>query len=123
MHVVALDHVNIRTADVDASARFYAELLGLEPRATPMPLPPEKARWLFDHAGHPIIHLFNAEIQPGSTGPIDHVALRCSGKAELIEKLRKRGLHYDVYEASAELTLIFVRDPHGVLLELNFTGE
>jgi catechol 2,3-dioxygenase-like lactoylglutathione lyase family enzyme len=123
MHVVALDHVNIRTGDVDASARFYAELLGLKPGATPVPLPPDKARWLFDHAGHPIIHLFNGEFQPGSTGPIHHVALRCSGKAELIERLTRRGTHFDVHEASAELTLIFMRDPNGVLLELSFLGE
>ena len=79
MHVAALDHVNIRTDDVAASALFYVEVLGLEPRNTPTPLPPEQARWLFNHAGQPIIHLYRGEHTPGSTGPI--ITSRCAARA------------------------------------------
>lgn len=121
--VTGLDHVNIRTYDVPASAQFYADVLGLEPRSPPVALPPEKSRWLCDTSGQAVIHLFNAEHTQGSTGPIDHVALRCSGKAALIARLEARGLAYDVFQASPEHTLLFTRDPHGVLLELNFHGE
>ena len=38
MNVEALDHVNIITADLEGTARFYAELFGLEPRDGPPPL-------------------------------------------------------------------------------------
>ena len=123
MRVAALDHVNIRTDDVPGTARFYTELLGLQPRNTPGNLPPEKAQWLLDGEGRAIIHLFAGKFTPGPTGPIHHVALRCSGKAEFIERLKSRGAQFDVFEASAELTQIFTRDPHGILLELNFPGE
>jgi catechol 2,3-dioxygenase-like lactoylglutathione lyase family enzyme len=123
MQVTALDHVNIHTDDIAGAVRFYSELLGLEPRNAPMGIPPEKARWLCDVDGRAIIHLFNGEVTPGATGPIDHVALRCSGKAELLETLTRRGAKFDVYEASATRTLVFTRDPHGVLLELYFDDE
>ncbi|CAN7588791.1 VOC family protein [Phenylobacterium sp. LjRoot225] len=123
MRVTGFDHVNIHTDDLPASVRFYSELLGLEPGSAPMGLPPEKARWLCDAEGRAIIHLFNGDVTPGPTGPIDHLALRCAGKAELLDKLIQRGTKFDVFEASPEHTLVFTRDPHGVLLELNFYGE
>ena len=36
MKVNALDHVNIIAADLDGTARFYAELFGLERRNAPI---------------------------------------------------------------------------------------
>ena len=123
MRVAAFDHVNIHTGDVPGTARFYADLLGLEPQNTPGSFPPEKAQWLVDGEGRAIIHLFAGKLTPGPTGPIHHIALRCSGKAELIERLKNRGAQFDVFEASAELTQVFTRDPHGILLELSFHGE
>jgi len=123
MRVEALDHVNIRTRDVAASARFYAELLDLEVRNVAMGLPPEQAQWLCDRSGHAVIHLFRFDCEPGPTGPIDHVALRCTGKAELLERLKSRGQDYSIYEPAVGPTLVFTRDPHGVQLELNFHGD
>lgn len=123
MRVDALDHVNIRTRDIAASAKFYADLLDLEVRNAPMGIAPEQARWLYDHSGHPIIHLFRFDCEPGPTGAIDHVALRCSGKIELLQRLKSRGLDFSVYEPATGPTLVFVRDPHGVQLELNFHGD
>jgi catechol 2,3-dioxygenase-like lactoylglutathione lyase family enzyme len=122
--VSALDHVNIHTTDLAASTRFYADLLGLEPRDPPMALSGIQACWLYDGAGDPIIHLNNREVVPGPTGPIDHVALRCTGKAALLERLKTQDVEFNVFELEAAgRTLIFVRDPHGVMLELNFRGE
>ena len=121
--VSALDHVNIRTDDVPTSARYYANLLGLEPRDAPSKMTREQACWLFDQQGHAIIHLFKGTQAPGLTGAIHHVALRCTGKTALLDKLRERGEKFDVCEAGGGLTLVFLRDPHGVLLELNFTDD
>lgn len=124
MQVNALDHVNIRTADLAGSARFYAELLGLEVRDGPPPATPEQVRWLYDRGGRPIIHLVKHDCEPGPTGPIDHVALNCSGKEEVLARLRTRGAEFSTYEMpSGDRTLVFTHDPHGVLLELNFDGE
>ena len=40
MRVDSLDHVNIITSDVEGSARFYQELLGLEPRGAELVVAP-----------------------------------------------------------------------------------
>jgi len=127
MRVNALDHVNIRTADIASSARFYAEVFDLEIRNGPPPMTPEQVRWLYDRGGRPVIHLVqhsDAKGAPGSTGPIDHVAFNCTGKNELIDRLKQRGAKYDVHEMTAiGRTLIFTRDPHGIMLELNFDRD
>jgi catechol 2,3-dioxygenase-like lactoylglutathione lyase family enzyme len=127
MQVRALDHVNVRTVDVAASAQFYAELLNLEVRNPPGNMTANQALWLCDQEGRAIIHLVQHpedKAAPGPTGPIDHVALSCVGKRELIERLQQRGAQCDVFDLKAVgRTLVFTRDPHGILLELNFEGE
>ena len=131
MRVEALDHVNIITGDLEGSARFYAEVFGLEPRDGPAPLTHENARWMYDVAGRAVIHLnslecprtYPREVRPGPTGALHHVALRCSGYEELRARLEARALGYRVNEVAAiALKQIFVLDPNGVLLELNFFG-
>ena len=132
MRVDALDHVNIITSDVESSARFYAELFGLEPRDGPPPLTHENARWMYDDAGRAILHInslecprhYDREVRPGPTGALHHVALRCSGYEELRARLKSRGLDHRLNEVTAiGLKQIFVLDPNQVLLELNFFGK
>ena len=55
MQVEALDHVNIITDDLDGTAKFYEDLLGLERRDAPPPHLPLPAHLLEPHpvAGHP----------------------------------------------------------------------
>ena len=131
MKIEALDHINIITADLDGTARFYAELLGLERRDGPPPLKPGHAQWM--HAGgHAILHInslecprtFDRAVEAGPTGSIHHVALRCIGHDEMIGRLNARGLNYQPNEVTAiGLRQLFVMDPNGVLLELNFFAD
>ena len=129
MKVQALDHVNIIAADLDGTARVYAELFGLERRNAPPPLTPDNAQWMFDDADRAIFHInsvdcpraFEREVAPGPTGSIHHVALRCSGFDEMIARLDARGMERQVNLIEAiGLRQIFTMDPNGVLLELNF---
>ncbi|MEP6868133.1 MAG: VOC family protein, partial [Novosphingobium sp.] len=100
MKVNALDHVNIITADLDGTARFYAELFDLERRDAPPPLTPATAQWMHDQAGRAILHLnstdcartYEREVMPGPTGSIHHVALNCSGYDDVMARLDARGL-------------------------------
>jgi 4-hydroxyphenylpyruvate dioxygenase-like putative hemolysin len=132
MKVNALDHVNIIAADLDKTACFYAELFGLERRNAPPPLTAQTAQWMFDDEGRAIIHInsldctrtYQREVVPGPTGSIHHIALRCSGYDEMVERLEARGLaHQDNLVAAIGLRQIFTMDPNGVLLELNFFGD
>ena len=132
MKVRALDHVNIIATDLGGTARFYAELFGLERRNAPPPLTPDDAQWMYDDADRPILHInsvdcpraYAREVAPGPTGAIHHIALNCSGFDELIVRLDARGMDRQVNLIEAiGLRQIFMTDPNGVLLELNFFGE
>jgi catechol 2,3-dioxygenase-like lactoylglutathione lyase family enzyme len=132
MRVKALDHVNLVAVDLEAAARYYVQILGLERRNAPPPLTPADAQWLHDSDGRAIIHLnsidcprlFDRDLRPGPTGALHHVALNCSGYAEMLARLAARGLDYRLNEVPAiGLRQIFTLDPNGVLLELNFFGD
>jgi catechol 2,3-dioxygenase-like lactoylglutathione lyase family enzyme len=132
MKVNALDHINIITADLSDTARFYAEVFSLEARDAPPPLTPETAQWMYDDAGRAILHInsldcrrtYEREVAPGPTGSIHHVALNCSGHDEVIARLDARGMDYQCnLVAAVGLRQVFTMDPNGVLLELNFFGD
>jgi catechol 2,3-dioxygenase-like lactoylglutathione lyase family enzyme len=132
MRVLALDHVNIIAGDLDAACAFYADLLGLERRDAPSPMSPQAAQWLHDGEGRAVLHInsvdcprsFNREAASGPTGSIHHVALRCEGYDAMIERLDARQADYQSSALpSIGLRQIFVHDPNGVLIELNFFGN
>jgi catechol 2,3-dioxygenase-like lactoylglutathione lyase family enzyme len=132
MKVNALDHVNIITADLDGTARFYAELFDLDRRDAPPPLTPDTAQWMYDDEGRAILHInsldcirtYEREVAAGPTGSIHHVALKCTGYVDMIARLDARGLDRQVnLVAAIGLRQIFTMDPNGVLLELNFFGD
>lgn len=124
MRVEGLNHVNISTRDVEATARFYADILGFVPRGNVAKVPLDEGRWLYDANDEPIVHLRRFDSDGDTTGPIHHVALTCSGMAELIQRLEQRGIEHRVNDGGyGGFKQVFLRDPEGVLLELNFTGE
>jgi len=132
MRVNALDHVNIITVDLDGTARFYEDLLGLERRDAPPPLTRQNAQWMYDEAGRAIVHVnsldcprfFDRDMTPGPTGALHHVALNCSGYEEMLARLERFGLAHELNVVKAiNLRQIFTKDPNGVLLELNFFGD
>ena len=133
MKVNALDHVNIIAADLDRSARFYADLLDLERRDVPAPLTPQTAQWLCDANGRVILHLnsadcpraFDRTVPPGSpTGAVHHIAFNCTGHDEAVARLTRMGGEFTLNRVdSIGLRQIFTADPDNVLLELNFFGD
>lgn len=127
MTINALDHVNIASERLIESVAFYVDVIGLESRDPPAPVPPDRVRWLCDRAGRPIIHLMTTDMierdrsATGDTGALDHVALDCSGHDEMVARLDRLGIGYQSnHVASIDLRQIFVADPNGVLLELNY---
>ena len=132
MRVNALDHVNIITDDLEGTARFYSAVIGLERRNGPPPLSPDNAQWMHDAAGRAIVHINTlsapkvVERPTGGphTGAVHHVALNCSGHAEMIDRLRAQGIAARHNEVTAiGLRQIFISDPNDVLIELNFFAD
>lgn len=131
--VERLDHVNIITDDLTATAQFYAELLDLEARDGPAPMKPEQVQWMHDASGQAILHLnsidfprvYERDVVAGNTtGAIHHVALRCGDFDIVKDRLDARGADYSVNDVpSIGLRQIFTADPNNVLLELNFFSD
>ena len=132
MAVNGLDHINIQTRSLAETVRFFADVLDLTPGDPPAGLDPARIQWMFDAAGRPLFHLST----PGSlltgdaasgvahsegTGALHHVALDCSGHAAMIERLDRLGIAYRTTAVpSIDLKQVFIHEPNGVLLELNF---
>jgi catechol 2,3-dioxygenase-like lactoylglutathione lyase family enzyme len=122
MPVNGIDHVNIRTTDVAKSAQFYVDLFGFEYRQGE-PIMGHRPNWLYDAGGQPIIHFRIMEPDAATTGPIDHVALKCQGVDEIVERLKARDVQFHMAKDIVPgVTQIILKDPHGVSLELNFAN-
>lgn len=129
MTVERLDHVNITSVNLAESARFYTAALGLKRCDPPPPLKPEQAQWMQNDQGISVIHLnsvdcpraFDRPMPKGHTGPIHHVALACTGYGETLARIDGLGIEREVNNIpSIGLKQVFLHDPNGVLLELNF---
>lgn len=134
MQVSAIDHINIITDDLDGTAAFYEQVLGLTRGESPVAAATAgfKGAWLRDAAGNAIVHLvwkdperaFGADHIPGQpTAALHHVAFRCQGFAAAQERLSALGLEFRVNDGIAGLRQIFVTDPNAINLELNFAGD
>ena len=132
MPVNALDHFNIIAADIDATAAFYADVLGLDRRDGPPGLPPAQVQWMYDGQGRAIVHInstdcpraYDREVAAGPTGAVHHIALTCSGFDAMIATLDEHAVGQQINRIeSVGLRQIFVHDPNDVVLELNFWAD
>lgn len=128
-----LNHVLVLTRDLEATHDFYVDVLGLEDGYRP-PFP-FNGHWicLGDRA---VIHVAENRgyldkrnhVRDGSagsaTGSIDHIAFEATGLKDMIAALEKLGIaagHRKVPDL--DLHQVFVRDPNGVLIELNYPAH
>ena len=127
MRVNRIDHINLRTPLLEETAVFYERLLGLR-RGRPASLDPARNAWLYDEEGHPIVHINlpdpgEAVPSGGDSGRLHHVALDCLGYDETLARLVEMEVsHQSNFIAEIGLKQLFVLDPNGVRLELNFRG-
>ena len=115
-----LDHVTIRSGDLEGARAFFETVLGLEVGYRPPFRFP--GCWLYA-AGRPILHLI-----PGAGRPvdrtdetIDHVAFRLDDHEGMRRKLERLSIAYsqmDLPELGERR--LFIRTPGGILLELVF---
>lgn len=120
--VGVLDHFNIRTRKLADTVRFYEDVLGLE--NGPRPNFGFPGAWMYSE-GRPVVHLVDisptAEAQKPDSGVVHHVAFVSRGFAGMKARLAQKGLAFDARQVpGGELWQIFVRDPNGVMIELNY---
>lgn len=94
MSLLALDHVNIRTENLDAMVKWYTEVLGLTPGKRPSF--GVGGAWLYV-GENAVVHLVEQKLPPKSVDPrIEHFALRATGLLHFLERLDAHGVHYTV---------------------------
>jgi catechol 2,3-dioxygenase-like lactoylglutathione lyase family enzyme len=115
-----LDHVNVRTSNLERLVRFYTEALGLEQgERPPLGFP---GAWLYagDQA---VIHLVGVEQQPQPQGSLrlEHFAFSASNLAEFLQRLARHGVEFkQSRQAGTGNVIINVQDPDGNRLHVDF---
>jgi catechol 2,3-dioxygenase-like lactoylglutathione lyase family enzyme len=110
-----LDHVNIRTGDLDASTAFYRDIIGLE--VGPRPGFSFAGAWLY-HDGQAVVHL-KCPAASNAEGAIEHVAFFTTAFDEVSAAIQARRIEHKVQGLpDGSLRQCFLRDPNGVLVEI-----
>jgi catechol 2,3-dioxygenase-like lactoylglutathione lyase family enzyme len=120
--VGVLDHFNIRTRKLTETVRFYESILGLE--KGPRPNFAFPGAWMYSE-GKAVVHVVDIsatdEPQKPDSGVVHHVAFASTGFDGMADRLRSRGMPFDARQVpGGELWQIFVNDPNGVMIELNY---
>ena len=134
-----LDHVNIRVRNLQATLRFYRNVLDMRPNSPPGMAAGDSEAWLCDEQGHAVLHVgtadlgaatgvTNATADRGSgsgsgsgSGAIHHLAFDCVDYLTALERIRRNGIEVRCNDiAAARLRQLFVLDPDEILIELNF---
>ena len=129
MGLNALNHYTIKPVDLEATKDFYVDVLGLEVGYRPPLAFP--GYWLYC-GGQPTVHLIGpregdagkAPRRAAETGLLDHIAFSCTGLKEMRERLRRHDVkHEERVIPRDRQTQIFLYDPDGVAVELNYPPE
>ena len=130
-----LEHYLIQTADLEGTRDWYVNTLGM--RVGPNPDFKFPVVWLYI-GDTDVLHLTvggknvsdnrkaylgqQSEATQGS-GVIDHVAFRCTGLRDMMTNLHTRGVtFYKRMVSDQGLFQLFMLDPNGVKVELNFSN-
>ena len=138
MLINSLDHCSIRTTKLQETREFFVDILGLEDGKRPdFPFP---GAWLYTDSTA-VIHLIGVDPDDPSglqryvggeissealqgSGAFDHIAFRANDPSVLIERLKKTDYAYRERQVpNMNLFQIFVDDPNGITIELNYRGE
>jgi catechol 2,3-dioxygenase-like lactoylglutathione lyase family enzyme len=126
MPVETLEHYTIRCTNLERTRDFYRDVLGLS--VGDRPNFSFKGYWLY-LGGVPMVHLVDraeseangAEPQGERTGALDHIAFRGLDIAATRATLKAHDLAFrENVVPGGRIRQIFVPDPDGILIELNF---
>ena len=130
MKLKSLDHILLLADDLEATKDFYVDVIGLAVGEQPDFRFP--GYWLYA-GSRACIHLAGRRAtggdasasdthgSRGSTGPIDHIAFAVDDCDAARADLDRRGIAYTHQKVpGAPLQQLFITDPNGVAVELNF---
>jgi catechol 2,3-dioxygenase-like lactoylglutathione lyase family enzyme len=118
-----LDHVTIRTRDLQATRSFFLTVFDLKEGERPLAIQRIPGHWLYAQ-GHPLVHIIGSQGTGFDRGAeaIDHVGFRLKDYAAFRERLDQLGIHYATMDlADLGERRLFLRTPGGPLLEAVFS--
>jgi len=138
MSLSSLDHCSIRTTKLGETREFYINILGMVDGDRPdFPFP---GAWLYvDEVA--VVHIIgvDSEVSPGlasyldgemdagvltGSGALDHIAFRAKHPEQVISRLKENGYEYRERKVpNMNLFQVFVEDPNGITIELNYWGD
>lgn len=139
MPVSHIEHILLLVDDVNATAGWFIDNIGMQRGHTPDFKVP--VTWLYI-GDRDVLHIAQMPRegsrerrfqdrylggvltdQTRGTGIIDHVAFRCTGLPEMIAQLEKNGVEFLQRQANeGDLYQLFVTGPDGMRVELNFAA-
>ena len=125
MKITQLNHVALHVTDLEASVRFYRDVLGLP--VIPRPAFDFSGAWfgVGCGGGRQEIHLIcrPAKEAPYNTPRERHFAMRVDDAAAAAERLREAGVPFSGPSRRPDAALqVFLRDPDGHVVELCEVG-
>ena len=138
MAINRLAHYSVRTTDIEASRRFYVEVLGFRVGFRPPFQFP--GLWLYqddDESDFGVVHLVGIDLTDPSglqeylgdkaadslhgSAAVDHLAFLASNWREMRDRMDSAGLAFRERTVPAlGLHQVFVEDPSGITIELNY---
>lgn len=121
MSLKCLDHYTVHTALLDSTVHFYGDILGM--LVGDRPAGATKGAWLCID-GHAAVHL--VVVDPGldhpGSGAVDHVAFAAEGLESMRDRLAERRVPFELvdHRPNRPLAQLYLQDPNGVRIELNF---
>ncbi|MGH7001958.1 MAG: VOC family protein [Stellaceae bacterium] len=133
MPLTHLEHFLIQSPDIDATRDWYVKVLGM--RDGPHPDFGFQVHWLYI-GDVPVLHMTQGGTDvtkdrlrylgqqsqaTEGTGVIDHIAFRATGLETMIAHFKKLGVAYKERQVDDQaLYQLFLFDPNGIKVELNF---
>lgn len=142
MSSLSLNHFSIRSLEIEKTTDFYSKLLGLT--VGPRPEFPFPGVWLYNGDdsswANAVLHLiaidkndpnglkkYLGERDPSSlygSGAVDHIAFFATGLEEKIALLKELKVSYRERTVPViGLHQIFLDDPNGIVIELNYPAS
>lgn len=141
MGIQKLAHYSIRTTDLEASRKFYTEVMGFKVGYRPDFKFP--GLWLYrggDENEFGIVHIIDVNLKDREavneylgdkpadnlkgTGTLDHIAFFATGLNEMRDRLATLNVKFiERTVPSLGLHQVFLTDPSDVTIELNYSAE
>jgi catechol 2,3-dioxygenase-like lactoylglutathione lyase family enzyme len=132
MPLTKIEHYLVLTDDIDATRDFYIEALGMQAGfRPPLGFP---GHWVYI-GDTPVIHIaewgtytarskargVDVTTRASGTGPVDHIAFGAQDYDEVLARLQRLGVAVRVNDNPGNIVRqLFVFDPNGVKIEINF---